>query len=139
MKQLSLFDFSSKPRIVNGKVCKTCKEEKPLDAFGNASGGNYKHSSCKACLNHSARVRADLRKIIPPPPADHRCPICDRGEAELKNKNNKKNKTVWCLDHDHETDKFRGYICHSCNRALGMFQDDPIILRKAIIYLDVRQ
>ena len=38
-------------------------------------------------------------------------------------------------DHDHVTKKFRGWLCHSCNRALGGFSDSVDILKKAIIYL----
>lgn len=39
------------------------------------------------------------------------------------------------LDHDHVTGKFRGGLCSNCNTALGMFKDDPELLRKAIDYL----
>ena len=43
------------------------------------------------------------------------------------------------LDHDHKTGKFRGYICGSCNRALGMVKDNPEILRRAAAYLEKPQ
>ena len=42
-----------------------------------------------------------------PIPGD--CPACGR------------HTTKWVLDHDHKTDKFRGYICDSCNVAFGKF------------------
>ena len=39
------------------------------------------------------------------------------------------------VDHCHETGKIRGILCDACNRALGLFKDDPEILNKAIDYL----
>lgn len=39
------------------------------------------------------------------------------------------------VDHDHLTGKFRGWLCHSCNMALGQVNDSPERLRDLIIYL----
>jgi hypothetical protein len=43
--------------------------------------------------------------------------------------------TTVCVDHDHETNKVRGLLCNSCNKALGLFKDSPNILNQAINYL----
>lgn len=39
------------------------------------------------------------------------------------------------IDHNHATGAVRGLLHGSCNRAIGLLQEDPEILRKAIRYL----
>ena len=40
-----------------------------------------------------------------------------------------------CIDHDHETGKVRGLLCHNCNLGLGHFQDSILYLESAVNYL----
>ncbi len=39
------------------------------------------------------------------------------------------------IDHDHETGKLRGMLCHTCNLGLGAFKDSEVLLHKAFYYL----
>lgn len=39
------------------------------------------------------------------------------------------------VDHDHATGQVRGILCDRCNRTIGLFQDDPEIIARAITYL----
>lgn len=39
------------------------------------------------------------------------------------------------VDHNHETGRVRGLLCHYCNVSLGGFKDSPAILARAIEYL----
>lgn len=40
-----------------------------------------------------------------------------------------------CVDHCHNSKAVRGLLCHSCNRALGMFDDNPLRLEAAAAYV----
>lgn len=40
------------------------------------------------------------------------------------------------IDHCHTTGKVRGILCESCNKTLGMMDDDPIKLRKLADYIE---
>jgi hypothetical protein len=40
-----------------------------------------------------------------------------------------------CIDHCHVTGRVRGLLCRSCNSALGLYADDPRLLRAALVYL----
>jgi hypothetical protein len=39
------------------------------------------------------------------------------------------------VDHDHGTGEIRGLLCMRCNNALGLFQEDPDLLRRAARYV----
>ena len=41
-----------------------------------------------------------------------------------------------CVDHSHKTAKARGRLCGTCNSALGLFQDDINLLKKAVLYME---
>lgn len=64
---------------------------------------------------------------------DYKCYLC-HSEGFLIGKNNHNEKLA--VDHDHETGKVRKLLCHNCNRALGLFKDNPEIMRKAASYVE---
>lgn len=44
-------------------------------------------------------------------------------------------KNFMPLDHCHQSGRIRGILCSWCNRALGLFEDDIELLKRAINYL----
>lgn len=40
------------------------------------------------------------------------------------------------VDHCHQSGAVRGLLCHNCNRALGLLQDDTTALQRALEYLE---
>ena len=62
------------------------------------------------------------------------CAICLRPERIKKSKGNQVPKLL-AVDHAHGTTRIRGLLCHSCNIALGLFEDDLILLDAAMRYL----
>ena len=64
-----------------------------------------------------------LKKQYNVPALGAACEICGARHLRL------------CLDHDHASEEKRGFLCAPCNKGIGMLQDDPEILEKAIEYL----
>jgi hypothetical protein len=49
----------------------------------------------------------------------------------------KQGPIVW--DHCHAQGHFRGWLCAQCNTGLGMFRDNPDVLRRAAAYIETRR
>lgn len=62
-----------------------------------------------------------------------KCAICHSDVESLTSGKGRRNAA--CVDHDHETGKVRGVLCHSCNTGIGLLGDNIEILEKAIEYL----
>lgn len=58
-----------------------------------------------------------------------RCAICDRVPDNS-------HCGMLVVDHDHKTNKLRQLLCASCNKAIGILKDDPVLLRAAADYID---
>ncbi|NJO48289.1 MAG: hypothetical protein HC840_01075 [Leptolyngbyaceae cyanobacterium RM2_2_4] len=39
------------------------------------------------------------------------------------------------VDHNHSTGTVRELLCHGCNSGIGFFREDPILMEKAIKYI----
>ena len=116
------------------KVCGICKQSLPVSKFGRDGGANYLRYECKSCAKQQGKIIREIKKTAPSIPKDHCCPICEMDEQQIRIKYpNKKN--VWCCDHDHNTNEFRGWLCHKCNLGLGNVNDEPKRLENALKYL----
>lgn len=57
---------------------------------------------------------------------DGRCAICGDTPADGRSLH---------IDHDHTSNRVRGLLCGHCNRAIGLFRDNPTVMASAVIYL----
>jgi hypothetical protein len=60
------------------------------------------------------------------------CAICHKPESAKDARTGRPYQLT--VDHNHTTGKFRGLLCHRCNRGLGMF-DDPVLANGLVAYL----
>ena len=120
---------------IDKKICIKCKELLPVVKFPWHSGKRYRRTECTDCTKKLGKERKRLRTLYNNPPINHICPICNRTEDECKGEGNKKNP-AFVLDHNHATGKFRGWICHSCNRTLGGIERNIHLLNKFVEYLN---
>jgi hypothetical protein len=58
---------------------------------------------------------------------DNQCAICSAAAPESKSLD---------IDHNHQTSKVRGLLCRRCNVGIGIFEDNPELLKQAIQYLE---
>jgi len=130
--QLDLFNekVENKPNTAEGtKICKDCKEEKIITEFRTAywgkEGNRIYCNQCRACHRKSMSLLYALKKLNPKP-KDGKCEAC------------RDTPDVLHLDHDHTTDKFRGWVCEGCNHSMGKSNDDPEKLIKQAEYLRER-
>lgn len=132
-----------------GRRCSQCFEEKDASFFPKDKRlKSGLRSQCKSCLaisnkrNKQARGWTDQDKEVRYSrkyglkigeyaemleAQDYKCAICGKTEQE----NNKR----LAVDHCHKTGKVRKLLCHHCNCALGMVNDNDDILVSMLSYL----
>jgi hypothetical protein len=86
-------------------------------------GKPYYNSACRPCQKHRTSVVAKLKLKHAHPPAGSPCECCGRISKLV-------------LDHTHDDDAFRGWICRECNSGIGMLGDSSTGLRRALAYLE---
>jgi hypothetical protein len=134
------------------KLCNGCRRVKLLSEFNNrkdrGSSDSYgKVARCRECTTTASHAwyYADHEKTKQLARATqyrrrHSSRITDEEAAQLADSN-----LGYCdlctdygtvvVDHDHMTEKRRGFLCSRCNFALGGFQDSAELLQKAAEYI----
>ena len=140
--------------------CPDCKKDKPESEFhNNKLRKSGKHVYCKKCRSSRAKHRYERdkekiksrnkkwwdnkdnsRKVVLRQHGitvedynrmfdsqDGCCAICGKHQIELDHR--------MYVDHDHYTGEIRGLLCRNCNLAIGLLNDDELLLTKAISYL----
>lgn len=120
---------------IETKLCTICQQVLPIDMFGFEGSKGYRRYECRPCAKKHSKLVATIKKTAPPIPKDYKCPICLRSSEQLSSYGQKKG-AVWVADHNHETEKFRGWLCHKCNLGLGNLGDDIERCKRAAEYLE---
>jgi hypothetical protein len=81
-----------------------------------------KKASLKYLYNITQEKYDELSEI-----QNYLCAIC-RQESRIKGRE-------LSVDHDHKTNAIRGLLCHKCNVAIGLLDENIEILQSAIDYL----
>jgi len=137
-----------KPNKIKQFVCEKCNSKYELLKTPNKG----RPKLCKPCLQEGVRERARAAKYHKRTKykikqrkwnlKTHYNLSMDDYENMVKRqsgvcavckKDNGKRPLV--VDHSHTLNKVRGLLCDKCNRAIGAFDDDPIMLQSAISYL----
>lgn len=132
------------------KRCSYCDTEKILSEFNRRSNGAGYKSKCRICENitrqtYTVRYNRSTEKAKKSAKNSilkqkyritiedferlqskqyDACRICARKDLQL------------VVDHDHKTGIIRGLLCHNCNRGLGVFFENPALLRQAANHLE---
>lgn len=125
------------------KTCAKCLETKDLTEFYvDKIRKSGLRNRCKTCWGKDTRkyLKKKYRKS---PSTIFKYGVTVEAYTELLERQN--GRCAICgsfpitrllgVDHNHETGKVRGLLCHECNVAIGFLQEDPDILNSAINYL----
>ena len=136
--------------IYNTKVCSDCGEEKSIEDFGTRAhrkdGTRETHNFCKGCNKIQQKFLSSARRTVSKPDINYRCPCCGKTEKEilsffgsLQGKAKGSKRSLWTLDHDHNTLEIREYVCLYCNDTLSRSGDSPETLRGCANYLEIHK
>ena len=109
-----------------GTTCQPCWQETRYKSGNCVTCRGYKilrykkGTQCFTCRFERSRYKGDVTTVSA---KTGTCEICLVRE-------------ISDVDHDHTTMIVRSKLCHVCNKALGMFRDDPAVMRRAASYVD---
>ena len=140
-KELSISEFNKNPRLKDGfnNNCKNCVKTK-TKKWREENKERIKKYRLEYFSKNQERIKGwslkehfginveDYKKLLKF--QSGRCKIC--GSTSFGRKQIK----YFCVDHDHETGKIRGLLCHHCNTALGSMKDNIENLKNMIAYLE---
>ena len=122
------------------KECTKCHQSKPMTEFYKAkTTKSGVQSWCKPCTKLAAKSGFKdwkLRKYYGITSEQYRhLHDVQKGVCAICHRPNVTDKQALNVDHCHKTLKVRGLLCANCNRGLGLFQDNPMLMERAATYL----
>jgi len=121
----------------DGITCNSCGLRQPPDQFQHMPSGEIKRK-CNTCRRNQSALVKLLKEESPYPDDDYECPICKRDIDEIS-KHGQMRMQTWVLDHCHDSETFRGWLCFNCNSGLGQFKDELRRIKNAVEYLEEHQ
>lgn len=125
------------------KVCGKCKIEKPFSDFAVKNsyldGIDYYCRECRRKLNHknpNSRWEAMLWNSYGMLPEIYFAKLKEQNGTCYICKEVCLSGNRLSVDHCDDTKIIRGLLCRTCNAALGVFDHDPELLRRAADYLE---
>jgi hypothetical protein len=140
------------------KTCTRCKIQQPIEEFHLDRGKSV--AQCKQCkyLYNKEYKRKNWPRILGRRRSPEReyllkskyglsleqyttmlknqngvCAICNKPESY---KDRSGNIGLLCVDHCHLSGQVRSLLCRRCNMAIGQFTDDPVVIQRAVNYLE---
>jgi hypothetical protein len=127
-------------RLLRHGFTKRRDRTRPIRTCEVPGCGNFYYAA-GVCNQHYLRVRKARKFGLTPDghmellrKQNFVCAVCHKPERSTA-QGSRKVKDL-AIDHCHETNRVRGILCSHCNRGIGLFGDDPDLLRKAASYLD---
>lgn len=120
------------------KECITCHQFYPPDCFYKRQDTGRYRNECVDCYNLRGKgVRMRARYGVTPAEYERMrreqgdvCAVCKRPEL---------NGRRLCLDHDHKSGRVRKLLCHRCNSALGLLDEDTERMANLMWYVKTHQ
>lgn len=159
LRQLESVDTSARKR------CKSCGQEKTLEEFHKlVRCKDGRRPICIACVNEQRTPGYEARQAAAPQVAEdrerqraragyrkpgyflrlygitieefHRLYEAQQGCCVICGIHAEESARTLSVDHSHVTGEVRGLLCQKCNGGIGLLQDSPEILRRALAYLE---
>jgi len=120
------------------KVCTKCTTNLDFTEYGfntsgkdpfDKSGYRLRRPECKSCNKKVTTGKTEAMKIakangqVTKAPEGTACELCKSTDRKI------------VFDHDHVTNRFRGWLCDNCNRSIGMIGEENILNGTLVKYL----
>ena len=126
-----LVNFVTNKRAPLGKMnlCRPCSDVMFKESY-RVNGKKWNHKKWKEHIHSKFGITyVEFDEMMEA--QDHKCKLCGCKKEDKRNMTH----VQLSIDHNHETGEIRGLLCHTCNMAIGMLKDDPVLIKKVLEYI----